>query len=171
MDKYRSTFLDLSSELTGYSPIELEGTGLVDPYLKLVCTDIGKGFPDIFFDTAERVLTLKGEARANAVQVEFAASLLLWPVCVSLVVLWYQGQWTRMTDEWYQSVAGIKPPPSSPVADIPTGKTFVPFAAAYTEQLSYRAAGAHPPGAHPTGFGGWGLVPVFGDFTLENKKS
>ncbi len=171
MDKYRSIFLDLSSELTGYSVVDLEGTGLVDQYLKLVCTDIGKDFPEIFFNTAEKVLKLKGEARSTAMQVEFGASILFWPVCVSLVVLWYQGQWTRMTDDWYKTIAGIEPPPSSPVADMPTGKTFVPSAAAYTEQLSYRAAGAHPPGAHPTGFGGWGLVPVFGDFTTDNKKS
>ncbi|HEX5667619.1 MAG TPA: hypothetical protein VFX73_02385 [Chitinophagaceae bacterium] len=171
MDKHRGVFLDLSSELTGYSVIELEGTGLTDLYFGILCNDIGPGISEILFHTAEKVLEEKGEARAHAMQVEIAASTLLWPVCESLVMLWYQGQWTRMTGFWYQYVAGIKPPKSSPVPDIPPGGTFVPSAAAYTEQLSYRSAGAHPPGAHPTGFGSWSLVPVFGDFTIDNKKS
>lgn len=171
MDKHRGMFLDLSSALTGYSVIELEGTGLTDLYFEILCHDIGEDISGILFDTAGKVLKLKDEARAHAMQVEIAASPLLWPVCESLVMLWYLGQWTRMTDFWYHSVAHVKPPKSSPVPNIPTGKTFVPSAAAYTEQLSYRSAGAHPPGAHPTGFGGWSLVPVFGDFTIDNKKS
>ena len=37
-------------------------------------------------------------------------------------------------------------------------------AQAYTAQLAYRAAGAHPPGANPTGYGSWSLDPVFGDY-------
>ncbi|HLO83324.1 MAG TPA: hypothetical protein VK166_20315 [Chitinophagaceae bacterium] len=168
---HRNTFLNLSSELTGYSPIELEGTGLVDLYFDLVCKDLGNDVPGILFTTAEKVLKLTGEARAHAMSVEITASTLLWPVCQSLVTLWYMGQWTRMSAFWYQYVAGFPAPPSSPVPNIAPGGTFVPSADAYTEQLSYRAAGAHPPGAHPTGFGGWGLVPVFGDFITDKKKS
>lgn len=169
MHKHRNTFLDLSSELTGYSPIELEGTGLVDLYFTLVNHEMGKDGSEILHSAAQSVLKFEGEARDHAMQVEIIASPLLWPVCQSLVVLWYQGQWTRMSGNWYKYFAGIKPPPSKPVKNVEPGKSFVPSAQAYTEQLSYRGAGAHPPGAHPTGFGGWGLDPLFGDFTTDNK--
>jgi hypothetical protein len=165
----RATFLELSAELTGYSRIELEGTGLANMYFELVCYDIGNDVSDILFNTARKVLKQKGGARDHAMQVDITASPLLWPVCESIVMLWYQGQWTRMTGTWYSYFAGIKPPPSIIVPDIQPGGTLVPSAAAYTEQLSYKAAGAHPPGAHPTGFGGWSIVPVFGDFTTDKN--
>jgi hypothetical protein len=171
MDKHRSAFLNLSAELTGYSAIDLEGTGLVDQYAGLLEYEIGNDVSDILYDTSDSVLKLKGESREHAMQIEIVSSPLLWPVCQSLILLWYLGQWTRMTGNWYKYYAHINPSPGSPAKNVPLGKSFVPSAQAYTEQLSYRAAGAHPPGAHPTGFGGWGIDPVFGDFTSDKKKS
>ena len=164
---HRTIFLELSSELSGYPTIDLEGTGLVDQYFKLVNHDIGEEASDVVFGAADAVLKLKGRARDHAMAVEITASPLIWPVCQSIVGLWYLGQWTRMSANWYKYYAGIKPPASK----VDPGKSFVPSAQAYTEQLSYRGAGAHPPGAHPTGFGSWGLDPLFGDFITDNKRS
>jgi hypothetical protein len=171
MDKRRNAFLGLSAELTGYSPLDLEGTGLVDQYFGMVQREIGDDVAQVLYNTANAVLELKGETREHEMEIQIISSPLFWPVCQSLIALWYLGQWTRMSGNWYKYFAGIKPPPSSPVKNIPPGGSFVPSALAYTEQLSYRGAGAHPPGAHPTGFGGWGLDPLFGDFTIDNKTS
>jgi len=168
MHKHRSSFLDLSSELTGYSVIDLEGTGLVDQYFELLEHEIGNDVSEILYSTSKTVLLLKGKSREHAMAVEIAASPLLWPICQSLVNLWYLGQWNRMSGNWYKYFARIKPPSSNPVKGVDPGKSFVPSAQAYTEQLGYRGAGAHPPGAHPSGFGSWGLDPVFGDFTTDN---
>ena len=175
MQRDRQTFLDISSELTGYSPIDLEGTGLVDQYWKLVIYDVtkladdknGKDVPAIFYYAARSVLKQKNEkSRERAMYMNIITSPLLWPLCQSIVFLWYRGEWIRMNDTWYKYYAGFTPPnnKSDP------GKSFVPSSQAYTEQLSYRAAGAHPPGAHPTGFGSWSLDPVFGDFTKSGKE-
>jgi hypothetical protein len=170
MKKYKRIFLSLSSELTGYSTLELEGTGLADQYFSIVCKDIGGDVPKTLFSTATEVLELDGYARAKAMHDKIISSDLLWPICQSIVFLWYQGVWNRMTPAWYQAIE-LDAPPSSPIKKVAPGGSFVPSAAAYTEQLSYKAAGAHPPGAHPTGFGSWGLLPVFGDFTNQKTEA
>ena len=161
-------FLELSSELTGYSVIDLEGTGLAPTYIQLMEHEIGKGVTQLLYDTMHRILTEKKHTKEYAMKVNIIASPLLWPVCQSLIVLWYQGQWNRMTANWYKYYANMAPPKSIMVPNIALGQSLVPSAASYTEQLSYKAAGAHPPGAHPTGFGSWALDPVFGDFANDN---
>ncbi len=166
MDKNRQIFLELSSELTGYSSLDLEGTGLVDHYWKLVEYEITPTVVEQLYNKAKTVLGIKNEAdRDHAMQINIAASPTLWPVCSALINLWYLGQWTSMSALWYQYYAHTEVPPN-----VEPSHSFVPLAAAYTEQLSYRAAGAHPPGAHPTGFGSWGMDPVFGDFTTRKKN-
>jgi len=166
MDKDRRTFLELSSELTGYSPIDLEGTGLVDEYRKLVEYEVGKNVTDLLYQTARSVLDKKsGEERDRTMHINIMASAILWPICQNLVVLWYRGQWSSMSSIWYKYYARVSPP-----SKVAPGKTFVPSTQSYTQQLCYKAAGAHPPGANPTGFGTWGLDPVFGDFAKHNRK-
>ncbi len=160
MDKSQNNFLSLSAELTGYAIIDLEGTGLVQSYQKLVEDEIGDQVTAFLYDTARIVLNHKTEEdRDLAMQIYILASPTLWPVCKAIITLWYRGQWTSMSPIWFKYYAGV-----APGSKVIPGKTHVPSAAAYTEQLSYRAAGAHPPGAHPTGFGSWGIDPVFGDF-------
>jgi hypothetical protein len=167
MDKNRQIFLELSSELTGYSTVDLEGTGLVDDYWKLVEHEVTDQVADQLYVMAATVIGIKNEAKRNhAMHINIVASPTLWPICTALINLWYLGQWSSMSVLWYQYYAHTGVPPK-----VEPSRTFVPSAAAYTEQLSYRAAGAHPPGAHPTGFGSWGIDPVFGDFTtVKNKR-
>lgn len=160
MEENRNIFLSLSAELTGYAVIDLEGTGLVQTYQKLVADEIGDKVTAFLYDTVRIVFNHKTEeARDFAMRIYIMASPTLWPICKAIITLWYRGQWTSMSPIWFMYYAGVAPGPN-----VAPGKTHVPSAAAYTEQLSYRAAGAHPPGAHPTGFGSWGIDPVFGDF-------
>ncbi len=160
MDENHHIFLNLSSELTGYSVIDLEGTGLVYSYQKLVEDEIGKHVATFLYDTTKAVFSHNTtKARDRFMRVDIVASPTLWPICKGIIMLWYYGQWTSMSLVWYRYYARVPPSPN-----LTPDKTVVPSAAAYTQQLSYKAAGAHPPGAHPTGFGSWGLDPVFGDF-------
>ena len=165
MSKDHQNFLKLSSELTGYSTVDLEGTGLVKLFDDLVAHEIGDKVTEFLYDTARFVFNHKTEEeRELAMRIYIIASPTLWPACKAIITLWYRGQWTSMSPVWFKYYAGVEPG-----AKVVPGKTKVPFfAAAYTQQLSYRAAGAHPPGAHPTGFGSWGIDPVFGDF-INNK--
>jgi hypothetical protein len=160
MDKNHYDFLNLSSELTGYAVIDLEGTGLVPLYQNLVENEIGKQVTAFLYDTSKSVFGHNtAEERVRAMRIDIMASPTLWPICKGLIMLWYYGQWTSMSAVWYRYYARVAPGPH-----IIPNKTIVPSTEAYTQQLSYKAAGAHPPGAHPTGFGSWGLDPVFGDF-------
>lgn len=158
MDRSRRTFLAISAELTGYSETDLEGTELVDQYHALVARQVGRAVFGDFEQTARLVLGRKsGRARDRAVRTDLLASPLLGPVAGAIIVLWYQGAWKVLPDAWYRMAKTTPPTGSVP------GTTIVPSAAAYTRQLAFRAAGAHPPGAAPTGYGSWSIPPVFGD--------
>jgi hypothetical protein len=158
MNANRSTFLAFSAELTGYGEIELEGTGLVDAYQALLEEQAGRAIAKQFYEVAGRVVGHRTAAgRAEAMRIDVLPSPTLWLLASTLIVLWYQGSWTTPPASWYAG-AGSAPPKG-----VTPGRTFVPSAQAYTAQLAYRGAGAHPPGANPTGFGSWSIAPVFGD--------
>jgi hypothetical protein len=156
----RAVFLGLSAELTGYSETDLEGTGNVDTFHALLEAQTGSKVMALFYAAGAAVLRHTSEAaRAEAMRIDVLPSPTVWPMCQSLVTLWYQGLWPALPASWYAGTGTSTPKGWSPAQQI------VPSAQAYTGQLSYRAAGAHPPGANPTGHGSWALDPVFGDYT------
>ena len=150
MNLDRRTFLELSAELTGYSATDLEGTGLVDTWQGLLEQQAEGSTIDQLYAAARRVLEHpSGPARAHAMKMEIVASPTYWPMCTAVIQAWYMGAWTNFGAAWYTFI-GEKPPKG-----VVPGATHVPSAQAYEQQLSYRGAGAHPPGARPTGHGGW----------------
>ena len=154
----RAVFLGISVELTGYSETDLEGTGNVDSFHALIEAQTGSKAMALFYDAAVAVLRHASEAaRVEAVRVALTPSPTVWPMCQSLITLWYQGFWPALPASWYSS-AGTPAPKGWSVT-----QQLVPSAQAYTAQLAFRAAGAHPPGANPTGHGSWSIDPVFGD--------
>jgi len=151
MNSKRSLFVDFCSEITGHSPLELEGTGLVDLYQDLLEKILGPHISG-FYGLAGSLLKAPGDP-------EQAARTLLpsspfWPVLSSLIGLWYLGTWTQLPNEWYAQASLPIPGPAD------AGRTHTPSRQAYIEQLSYTTADAHPPGAKPTGFGSWGWKPA-----------
>ena len=155
MPDHRKAFLALSVEVTGYDATDLEGTGLVDEYQALVESVTGSAIAAQLYDTMEEVhRAAPGAARERAMRIDVLASPILWPVLANLIQLWYTGQWNAMPPACYQ-VSGAKKSADD--------TTHVPSVRAYAEQLAYRAAGAHPPGAKPTGHASWSIPPVFGD--------
>ena len=162
----RAVFLAFSAELTGYSETDLEGTGNVDAFQALVEQQAGPLITDMFYAAAEGVVQAHGaEARATAMNINVLQSPTVWPLCQALLTLWYVGSWTSLPASWYQAVNTPVPPGVTP------GNAFTPSAQAYTGQLAYIAAGAHPPGANPTGYGSWSIDPVFGDYVDVTRLS
>ena len=154
----RTLFLAFSAELTGYTETDLEGTGNVDSFLGVLEQQTGAKAMALFYDAAAAVLQRgSAAARAEAMRIDVLPSPTVWPMCASLIMLWYQGFWPALAASWYSGVGSAKPKGWSATQKI------VPSAQAYTAQLAYRAAGAHPPGANPTGHGSWSIDPVFGD--------
>jgi hypothetical protein len=154
----RTLFLAFSAELTGYTETDLEGTGNVDSFLGVLEQQTGAKAMALFYDAAAAVLQRgSAAARAEAMRIDVLPSPTVWPMCASLIMLWYQGFWPALAASWYSGVGSAKPKGWSDTQKI------VPSAQAYTAQLAYRAAGAHPPGANPTGHGSWSIDPVFGD--------
>jgi hypothetical protein len=158
----RAIFLAFSAELTGYSETDLEGTGNVDGFLALLEQQTGPKPLALFYDTAVAVLRHESEAaRAEAMRIDVLPSPTVWPMCQSLIVLWYQGFWPALAASWYSGCGTPAPKGWSATQKI------TPSAQAYTAQLAFRAAGAHPPGANPTGHGSWAIDPVFGDVAAD----
>ena len=154
MNNQRRVFLNLSSELTGYFGWELEGTGLVDSYRQLVSDVLGPKLTSEFYGFAEPIVNVPdADSREQKVRDTFPPSRF-WPVLSALTMLWYTGTWTQLPDSWYAAAGLPVPGPQD------AGRTHTPSGLAYIEQLSYRTAEAHTPGAKPTGFGSWSEEPL-----------
>lgn len=152
----RNVFLRFCSALTGFSAAELEGSGLVDAYQDLLDTTLGFELAAKFYVLAASVVSAGSDtAQADRIVAQVLPDPVFWPVAEGLLTLWYVGWWKALPNDWY--TAQNLPVPSAGNS----GLAHVPFASAYTEQLSYRAASAHPPGVKPTGYGSWSLPPVF----------
>ena len=154
METNRRVFLQFSAEVTGYASSELEGTGLVDQYFVLVGQVVGLALGDSLYELCAQVLQITdaGE-RHKAIATQFLPSPIWGPVLNNVITLWYLGVWNQLPDTFYQAASLPKPGPTD------AGRPHVPSALAYVEQLSYRNAGAHTPGAKPTGFGSWSIAP------------
>ena len=151
----RSTFPAFCAFITAFSETDLQGTGLVDDYLAIVQQTLGETLWAEFDRAATDVINASTPAERDALfQQSFVASPILWPVVSNLLSLWYLGIGTPFSAAWYQQQDRTVPP------DLVPGTPYVPSEAAYIEQLSYRAAHAHPPGAKPTGYGSWSVSPI-----------
>ena len=74
MHAHRRTFLTFSAEVTGYSPTDLEGTGLVDEYHALLEAQAGKRGMQLFRGAATRVMDRKESERAEAMHLDVITS-------------------------------------------------------------------------------------------------
>ncbi len=156
VNEYRTIFVEFCAFLTGYSVTALEGTGLPDTYQQLLEQVLGHSLMQQFHELSHKVVALSEPAsREEEMRRSVLPSPIFWPVVSNLISLWYMGSWAQLPDEWYAATGMPKPGPND------AGRTHVPTEAAYTEQLSYRTAGAHTPGAKPTGFGSWSIPPIF----------
>lgn len=147
----KDVFIALSVRLTGFDQAELAGTGLVDTYYDTLLRIIGEREAGQLFRYAAEALAADRE-RHDGKDTEFEKAVIghsrFAPVAVSLIKLWYLGTWYPLSGD-YRDVNG------STADDV----EHVVSAQGYREGLVWAAAGAHPMGAKPPGFGSWATPP------------
>lgn len=124
-------FLDLSVALTGYSRVDLQGTGLVGEYWCELVSSAGEETSRELLDAWERVQR-STDALEPALRREILSCPKLGPAARNLVKMWYLGQWSD---------------------------DHVVSGEAYQQGLVWDAIGAHPMAAKQQGFGTWSLPP------------
>lgn len=142
-------FVQTSAVLTGFSAVELWGTGMVAAYRRVLDEAAGAPIAARLVATGE---ALVGRFPRNPAAVEEAyrheilADATLGPVARSLIQLWYLGAWTQLPATWRRD-HGANPGDQSRVIS----------AQSYPNALVYLAADTHPPGARQPGYGSWAL--------------
>jgi hypothetical protein len=140
----RDAFVGLSSELTGFTPLELAGTGAIDVYRGW----LRRAFPGELDELLGRwPAVLKSRDRAAGLQREILDDAKLGPFARGILGLWYTATWNQLPESWAKAY-GRRP------EDVNRA-----FAASYAGGLAWSAGGLHPQGAKPTGFGIWALPP------------
>lgn len=138
----KEAFYALSCELTGFTLVELEGTGVGDAYFDEVCKNIG---PDVLADLLriwrEVERDLPDEKRGPAITDRIFGDPALCDAAERIIMLWYTGS-------WYYA---------------PPFDTQVVSAETYIEGLMWKAIKSHPMAASPQGYGAWALPPPAAD--------
>jgi hypothetical protein len=143
-------FLKLSVALTGFSRLDLLGTGVAADLLDTLTGALPPGVADEFLAAGA---SLSDGWSGSAAHDEAALTAILddpklGDIARSLTVLWYSGRWAALPDVW-RAAYGSSPLDTSRVV---SGQ-------AYQAGLQWVVAGAHPPGGLPQGFAAWSLPP------------
>lgn len=145
----QQVFTELSVALTGFDRAELAGTGMLQTYYDTLLRVIGEREAGHLLQTAAEALAqdrqLGGDVALRARVIE---NERYGPVVVNLIKLWYLGTWYPLSAA-YRDVNG------STADDV----EHIVSSQGYREGLVWRAAGAHPMGAKPPGFGSWAEPP------------
>ena len=135
------TFLEISAYLTGFSEVELEGTGLLGEYFQVVMErprpvekPIVPTNAELFM--AEAADILRGRRNDNRINAEIARRLMpdaaYQGLAKQIITLWYMGSWGNNV---------VSP-------------------ASYVQGLIWDIAESHPPGAKQPGYGSWAIPPI-----------
>jgi hypothetical protein len=146
MGERAETLLGLSVLLTGFSRVELLGTGMADQLVSTLDATLPPGVLDELLDVY-RQLPQGGEPGA-AIESAILADSKLGPVARNLILAWYCGTWTPLPETWRTAYG---------VSALDTNRVLSPEA--YQAGLQWAAAGAHPPGARQQGYGAWSIRP------------
>ena len=140
-------FLDLSSQLSGFSETELWGTGMLETYYDEVNLIIGQRemgeFLSVYYDLKKTNRDLKTEIDYRIMKNDHYA-----PIAKNIIRLWYIGAWAQLPLEWRDTYGATS-----------FDTNHIVSAKAYQEGLVWIAGGAHPMGAKQQGFGAWAVEP------------
>jgi hypothetical protein len=146
-------FLSLSVILTGCREYDLRGTGLVNEYVNVVISAVGRS---VWTDLLAAGRAVVDEAAGDPeklkdwMRLRILADQCLGPVARNVIKLWYLGAWWQLPDEWRERFGAHE-------ADI----THVISSESYCQGLLWGTIGANSPGASPQGFGSWAKAPSF----------
>lgn len=128
-------FLEISVHLTGYSEMELLGTGMLEPYFNVVMNKNSIAVVESFLTASEGILR-RNKGDLKKINEEILAQLmpdaLYNGLAQNIITMWYMGNWMN------EMVS-----PQS-----------------YTQGLIWNAAESHPPGAKQPGYGSWHMPPI-----------
>ncbi len=127
-------FLEFSVALTGFSRLDLEGTGVGREYLKKASQEAGESTVGSLA-TAWREVALSANPNEE-MRRRVLSDETLGPLARQIIKMWYLGVWQ-------------------------VGDNGVPVSAeAYTQGLVWDAIGAHPMAAKQQGFASWFFPPA-----------
>lgn len=145
----KEQFVEFSAEVTGFTPFELFGTGMMDTYLAEVIKIIGEDRLGTLLDAYSAIKPVTQQnLRTSRMRREIFGDEELGPIARNIIKLWYIGIWEALPQGWVETYGPI---------DDNTG--FTVNASAYTEGLLWVAIGANPPGAKAPGYGSWAYPP------------
>jgi hypothetical protein len=137
-EQVSEAFYALSSELTGFSRVELEGTGVGDVYFEQVREKIG---PETLATLLRAWRDIERSSPEGQREREIADKIFDEPelraAAQRIVMLWYTGSW------YY----------------VPPFDTQVVSSETYIEGLMWKAIKSHPMAAKAQGYGAWALPP------------
>jgi len=151
-------FRAISSHLTGYSEVELEGTGMLTDYFVTLMKEQDHEGLRQFLLTADEILKLRpveaieAAIKSNFIKLPDTASRPNTPfdemsyqgLAQRITILWYTGVWTTMN--WLGKKSQ-------------QDRTAIISARAYQQGLIWLTAETHPAGAKQPGYGSWSLKP------------
>ncbi len=130
----KESFLTISVYLTGYSQVDLLGTGMLDTYYNTFVENLEIENVTTYFKEVDQILDNSGnsEEKINEgiTKVLFGSALV--SLTTNLITMWYTGNWGQ---------------------DVISPES-------YTQGLIWNAAQAHPPGAKQPGYGSWADEPI-----------
>jgi hypothetical protein len=140
-------FVEMSVVLTGFSQVELLGTGMERTYLTTVREAVGGAVTGDLLRVFREVVTAGGDVETG-LRVRVLGDPALGPVARNVISLWYMGNWYELPQSW-QDAYGLSA----------TDVTRVVSAESYQQGLVWTAADTHPQGAHQPGYGTWAEPP------------
>lgn len=132
-------FLDLSVHLTGFSKIDLLGTGMLDVYFNKFMTAVGITDSKSFWQQANAILGEsqgKEDQAAGMIRKQLMGDPDNAAVAKKIIIMWYTGSWPD--DQMNSTVISAE---------------------AYKASLMWTVFQAHVPGARQPGYGSWSLSP------------
>ncbi len=141
-------FINLSSELCGFSDFTLRGTGYATRYYSTVVDIVGQDVLDRMFNVYAKLPAHTSPIRDKALRAEILAHDEFGPIARNIMKLWYLSVWYELPRAWHEKYGMYN-----------NDRTFIPFPYGYPEALLWPSVGAHVPGAKPTGYGSWAEPP------------
>ena len=143
----RQQFLALSATFTGFSGAQLEATGLVDTYFKVVNNIINTEIMGALLLEYEKITQNNIDINSQSFGI-LLEDQKFDPLIKNIITLWYLGQWNQMPQSWRNNFGASA-----------LDRDHIISAQAYKQGLVWEAMGAHPMGTRQQGFGAWSLPP------------
>jgi hypothetical protein len=142
-------FVDLSYALSGFTRVELWGTGMVQTYYNELNLIIGERESGKLLGVSRGIIPPGEEvtpAIMKQVEREILADGRYGPVARNIIRLWYLGAWAQLPRSW-RNIFGATSFDTDHIVS----------AEAYQESLVWTAGETHPMGAKQQGFGTWAM--------------